>query len=244
MNRRQMTVWSWLIGTLAVLCLGLSGCKPTTQAHALNESAAAAQAPGDVQAVNTDSVNYMHDRGVSYTLYDLSTNPPAAIGGSTVYMLDSGGAQACCLNLPAVWRPGLKVRLEWNETDRKTSYETRTKDLEIPRYERPANVYVVFYPGHEVEVVASEGEPGHPAWKGRIKETPWDLCVAQHGRKLCKAATARLFDTVSNQGICTYMKEKGSPDAEDNCAWTLHECMTDYEDERYCKDLIWGAYKK
>jgi hypothetical protein len=242
-------MWRHFLCSLAVLLICLAGCKPRETTMSSVTASQESPAQSDGRGVMTDSVNYMHDRAVSYTLYDLSTTPPTAIGGSSVYMLATGGAQACCLNLPLAWHPGIKVRVKWTESDTKKSYPgEHVKDLEIPRYAQPANVFVVFYPGQDVEVVVSEGEPGHPAWTGRLKQTPWDYCVAKNGRKPCKAATARLFDVKGHQGFCTSTKAPDFPkenfDGDLLCASAMHECMQDYEDEDFCKGLLWGAAPK
>ena len=232
-----------------LLCLVavLVGCKPVTPMTNVGASASSAHANHAADAnssVMSDSVNYMHDRGVKYTLYDLSTTPPTAIGGSIVDMLGTGGEKGCCLSLPKKWRPGIKLRLVWDEADRQQTYpEKYTRDFEVPKYDEPADLYVVFYPKNEVEIVVSKGEPGHPDWKGRVKETPWESCLAHHERKVCKRATAKFFDTGA-VGLCTYMKEENVPDAEDNCAYAMHTCMRDYEDEPFCRGILWGPRKK
>lgn len=232
---------------LLILCLLalLPGCKPvTTLTEANAEKNIVQQAADTNSSVMSDSVNYMHERGVKYTLYDLSTNPPTAIGGSIVEMLATGGDKGCCLSLPKVWRPGIKVRLAWDEADLTQTYpEKYTRDLEVPRYDEPADLYVVFYPDHEVEVVVSKGEPGHPDWRGRVKQTPWESCLAHNERKVCKRATARIFDT-NAVGVCTYFKAEKFPDADANCQALMQQCMRDYEDESFCKDILWGEFKK
>lgn len=197
-------------------------------------------------AVTVDSVNYMHERAVEYTLYDLSQTPPKAIGGSFVDSLGSGGEKGCCIALPKIWRPQMKVRVDWKESDQKQTYEKQTRELEIPKYDSPADLYVVFYPSPErdVEVVVSAAEPGHPEWRGRIKKTPWDHCVETNGRKPCFLALPKMFDTVSSQGSCTYMREEHFPDAENLCSFALSECMRDFEDEAFCKGIVMGPRRK
>ena len=232
-----------------LLCLVavLVGCKPVTPMTNVGASASSAHAnqAADVNSsVMSDSVNYMHERGVKYILYDLSTTPPTAIGGSIVDMLGTGGEKGCCLSLPKTWRPGIKLRLVWDEADRQQTYpEKYTRDFEVPKYDEPADLYVVFYPKNEVEIVVSKGEPGHPDWKGRVKETPWERCLAHHERKVCKRATARIFDT-NAKGVCTYFKAENRPDADLNCQALMHQCMQDYEDESFCKEILFGEYKK
>ena len=231
---------------LLMFGLLLSGCGRLHPSEAQSPpSNVEAQALKDVSSVSVDSVSYRHDRSMKYTLFDLSQNPPSAVGGEIVGRLASGGSKGCCLALPNVWHPGLKVRVEWAESDHERSYPDKySHDLEIPRYDHPSDLYVVFYPEHQVEVVVSRGEPGHPEWQGRVKETPWDFCVAKNGRKTCKAALPKLFDTKSSQGYCTWLKRERRKDAEEGCAWAMQECMRDYEDESFCKSILWGASKE
>lgn len=184
---RQSRTALWRHATACMLGLALAACSPASDTSA--DSLAAQSAQADTVSVMVDSVSYQHDRSVSYTLYDMSTTPPKAVGGSIVDRLASGGDKGCCVTLPTNWKPGLKVQVRWEEGDRERMYpEIHKRTLDIPRYEQPSDLYVVFYPSHEVEVVVSVGEPGHPTWTGRIKQTPWQFCVAQHGRKECSAA--------------------------------------------------------
>lgn len=236
----------WALLHLCLSLMLLAGCKPV--AVFAESGASKPEETNANSSVMSDSVNYMHERGVKYTLYDLSTNPPTAIGGAIVYMLGTGGEKGCCLSLPKTWRPGIKVRLVWDESDRQQTYpEKYTRDLEVPRYEEPADLYVVFYPKNEVEVVVSMGEPGHPDWRGRIKQTPWENCLAHHERKVCKAALPKQFDT-NSVGFCTYTKSDDYPKENDDgdlvCASAMHQCMVDYEDEPFCKGILWGPRKK
>lgn len=208
------------------------------------QEAANADEPSQANAgVMTDSINYRHDRGMKYTLFDLSQTPPKAVGGAIVRPLATGGEKGCCIKLPQQWQPGMKVRVEWGEADEQIYPENYIRELEIPRYQTPADLYVVFYPEHEVEVVVSPAEPGHPDWAGKIKQTPWEDCVAKHGRKVCKAALPKRFDTGA-RGFCTYLKEDNQPGNDKLCADATFMCMQDYEDEEFCKNILWESKKK
>ena len=188
-----------------------------------------------------DTVNYQHDRGARYTLYDLSGGKKTAVGGDIADPLASGGAKNCCVSLPQVWKPGMKLLLEWQEGDFERTYPERySKELEIPRYEQPADLYVVFYPQHDVELVVSFGEPGHPQWAGRVKQTPWNACVEQVGRKACKASIPKPgLDLEELRGLCSYFKEQALSDADQLCQSVLNECIGNYEDEELCSRLVW-----
>ena len=227
--------------TVMVAMTALMGCSPSEDA---SEHVSGKQSGADA-SVLIDSVNYMHERGVQYTLYDLAKTPAAPIGGSIVMMLATGGEKGCCLSLPRIWRPGIKVRLAWQESDRQRTYpEKYARDLEIPRYTTPADLYVVFSAPHEVELVVSQAEPGHPDWQGSIKKPPWEQCVQTYGRKPCFAALPKMFDTASSRGECKYMKEHDFPNAENLCTFALAECMRDFEDEPFCKDLLWSTRER
>lgn len=241
-KRRAFSAWPMVSLMLAASLLA-TGCERVRDGGEA-ASPAAAQSQG-TSGVSIDSVSYRHDRSMKYTLFDLSKTPPQAIGGEIVGRLASGGSTGCCLALPATWRPGLRVRVEWTESDRDTSYpEKHSRDIEIARYDKPAGLFVVFYPPHEVEVVVSGAEPGHPEWTGQIKQTPWDYCVETNGRKPCKAALPKLFDAASRQGYCTSLRETKVPDGEELCSFSLYRCMQDYEDEPFCKSVLWGPRRK
>ena len=132
---------------LPILC-GLSGCGQGAAAQVSAEAK-----PAETVGVMIDSVNYSHDRSYKYTLYDLTGAVPKEVGGAIVPQLGSGGEKNCCLALPKQWRPGLKVRLEWQEANQKEKEpEIYKREMEIPRYEQPADLYVAFHPQHEVEI--------------------------------------------------------------------------------------------
>lgn len=217
----------------------LGGCKPANSVA--SDQRSAKQADGvATQSVMIDSVNYMHERGVKYTVYDLSDASQKAIGGAIVDMLGTGGEKGCCLALPTVWRSDFRIRLDWEEADYQRIYPQKySREMEIPYYARPADLYVIFHPSHEVELVVSPVEPGHPDWPGRVKATPWEHCLAQHERKVCKAALPKQFDAKTFKGYCPRAIKNGWSDVDDACAFLMHQCMQDYEDEPFCKDTLW-----
>lgn len=185
---------SWAWPALWVVLL-LSACNPG------DSRGGDGKASSNSVSVMIDSVNYMHERAVRYTLYDLSQSSPRAVGGATVDPLASGGEKGCCISLPRVWHAGMKVRLDVEESDDKTIFDKHTREVDIPQYVTPGDLYVVFYPGseHNVELVVSVGEPGHPDWRGKINKTPWEQCVATYTRKPCFAALPKQFDSGSSR---------------------------------------------
>lgn len=219
-----------------LLCLLLAGCEPV-----------ASSKPAGV-AVSVDAVNYMHDWDVQYTLTDLRTNEP--VGGAIVGVLEGPGGKGCCVTLPERWQPGIKLRVTWEEGNKDmTKPEKYQRDLELPRYEAPGDVYVLFYPAQQVEVRVSAVEPGQPGWAGRIKLPAWPACVQRLGEKTCRKMmpkyaigsdeqfAANYRDACKPEKIVTEeMRKKvagGWTQAE--CDTTRNECLTSWRvDKRAC----------
>ena len=213
-----------------------------------NSASDAALDASGMQSVMSDSVNYSHEYSFEYTLFDINQAKSPAVGGGAVDRLANGGAKACCIQLPAVWHEGLKVKVRWEPYGKQGSEAPIERTMEIPRYEQLSDLYVVFHDRDDVELVVSVGEPGHPSWQGRIKQTPWDQCVSAHGRKPCKASLPKMFHSRSAKGFCTYTRSKDYPGSEQEgqslCASSKRECMEDYEDENFCESLLWEEPSK
>ena len=186
-----------------------------------------------------DSVNYSHIYEFSYTLYDLSRNPPQAIGGDLTDVLQGGGSKGCCVSLPTQWHPGIKLRLDWERADF-DKIEKFSQEFELPKYERPGDVFVILNPDSTIEVIVSSVEPGHPDWPGKIKLPPWDQCVKDFGRKTCKQALPNYGGSSPNelQGFCTYIKEEGHD--KELCDFAMSRCVEQYEDKEFCSKTLWG----
>ncbi|WP_293930955.1 DUF3304 domain-containing protein [Iodobacter sp.] len=148
--------------------------------------AAASKVPADSVTVSVDQVNYNADLEIKYTAFDVSGgSPKEAVAGGIVVPLAAGGAKSCCVNLPKVWRPGIKIKVEWQEADKEIRPEIYRQTLELPRYQKPGDVYLVFYPEHQLEVLASPVEPSHPDWPGKIKAPPLEACLQKNTKKFC-----------------------------------------------------------
>jgi hypothetical protein len=227
MNRR------FLLGVLyALLGLMLLACEPKAE----KTEEAEAKTDDSVASVMVDNVNYEHKKGMKFYLYDITGGKKTPIGASIVDPLSGGGSKECCVSLPKTWHAGMMIRVEWQDSDFERTYpEINVKELEIPRYESPADLYVVFYPEHEVEVVVSSGEPGHPSWRGRIKQSPWNTCVAEFGRKVCLRAIPKAgLDLEEMRGFC--LSDTLKPG---QCDRLLRTCIKDYEDPEMCNKLVW-----
>ncbi len=209
----------------------LLGCFAPDSGAAKAKSGAASSKGGTV-SVAIDWVNYNHVNTFDFSVVNLMDPQQPEIGGGGVNVLDSGGSKSCCIKIPKVWHPGLKVQVNWNEADRKVILGEWKKELEIPPYKEPGDLYVVFNTDHTVELVVSPAEPGSPKWAGKIKETPMAKCYTEIGRKECRRwiydpASARhqnclkISDVESCQDILKFCREHPEDD---------HNCVQKYDD--------------
>ncbi|MDO1510110.1 MULTISPECIES: DUF3304 domain-containing protein [unclassified Neisseria] len=147
------------------------------------------------------SVNYNADRGVLFSLYDTSAAANGAIqaqplnplslegyypvGGDNLLALSGGGIN-CCARLPEQWRPGLKYTVLWKaESGQINDPKVYRYMAELPRYERPEDLTVAFYPEHRAEFVIGSAMPGEAGWRGKEPSDPLTACMAKHEKKFC-----------------------------------------------------------
>ncbi|MBP4045179.1 DUF3304 domain-containing protein [Chromobacterium violaceum] len=209
-----------------LLAMFLAGCQPA-------ENQTEEAKPKDRVTVSTDAVNYMHDWGLIYTLTDLRSGQ--AVGGSTLGFLEGPGGKGCCVSLPAKWQPGMQLKLEWQKSDKNMTEQTkRVKTLEIPRYEQPGDLYVLFYPEDKVELIASNVEPGSPAWPGKIKTDPYSACLTRLPEKECKKNLPKYAPGSAEEGAALVrrscqpeiIKQSTTPDKDrELCTKWVKECI-------------------
>lgn len=79
-------------------------------------------------------------------------------GGGGMSRWGAGIANICCTSIPDMWYPGLKVLVRWDMPEGH-QHIVKEKVVEIEKYERPGDVYIVFFPNDEVRVVVSLNGP-------------------------------------------------------------------------------------
>ncbi|TJZ64744.1 DUF3304 domain-containing protein [Chitiniphilus eburneus] len=231
---------------LILFCLlSLTGCQ---RGNALDASVPTVEASAPDANVNTfmassRGINYDHEFGIDYTLRWADGAQGEAIGSGSVGPFEDSG-QNCCVSLPKQWHPGLKLKVEWVALDLSTrkSNEWKTENLQtelaVPEYKAPGDLYVLFYPGKQVEILVSASEPGMPGWVGREKQGPVEACVTKHGEKECMKsfpkyprnsfeARAQLF-----RESCTEERVAESSDPEGNrqaCQEFVKMCKEKWE---------------
>jgi hypothetical protein len=77
-----------------------------------------------------------------------------------------GGKLTCCVMLPATWRPGLHVKVQWKyaqQTELSPILPSQTAELEVPKYGKSVgDLHVHFYGDHKVKIVVSNCTVMHP----------------------------------------------------------------------------------
>ena len=89
----------------------------------------------------------------------------------------AGSGTMCCVSLPTQWRPGLKVVVKTRlgtkaKTYQEWAYEKiplQTHELEVPRYEEPATLWVQILDGGKLAAVISRYDPPNANWPGAVR---------------------------------------------------------------------------
>ncbi len=152
-----------IIGLAAALALW--GCDP----HTTTAQAPASAASGSIPKWSGKTV------GASLTGYNHTDKTIAAFyingeWGGNITPGAGGGSFVCCVELPAPWQPGLKVKVSWDDHEGKT----HSRDVEVPKYDPKTlsafNVH--FLRSGEIKVFANRLSLWHPDYplKGQEAE--------------------------------------------------------------------------
>ncbi|MYM95827.1 DUF3304 domain-containing protein [Duganella vulcania] len=128
---------------VAAVAVAISGC-------ALRQSQARASDSANAQVgIANYTGNYIYSASVD------------GAGGGNMASWGVGIANICCTSIPRVWHPGMKVLVRW---DMPVGHQhiVKEKVVEVEKYERPGDIYLVFLPNDEVHVVVSRDGPGAP----------------------------------------------------------------------------------
>ncbi|WP_353328918.1 hypothetical protein, partial [Chitiniphilus shinanonensis] len=108
------------------------------------------------------------------------------------------------------------------------------------------DLYVLFHPGKQVEILVSAHEPGTPGWAGREKLGPLEACVARLGEKECLKSFPK-YPRDSKEALAERNRKNCQPEAlaktsdpEGNkiaCLEMQQECRTSWsiENKRMCE---------
>lgn len=113
-----------------------------------------------------DKPNYGASVGIvnhtSQFIYSAGVN---GAGGANMAAWGAGMAQVCCVIVPKIWYPGMKVTVGWDMPDG-SKHRYKEKVVEVEKYEENGgSVYLHFYPDDYVRVIVSPydgASPLHP----------------------------------------------------------------------------------
>jgi len=175
-------------GTLAVslALFQLAGCSDGG-----SMSASPAPVANDAQYELPPVVNPGGVSGLNYTpnyivRFGITGENGMRGGGPSIWLADEGGRaegpEMCCIGIPEVWKPGMKVMIRWEAekmSDGKTPGVHYVAEARIPQYAREtAGVWAIFLPGDRVKVMVRDGNAsGHNSVEAR--PTDDDPYVAQ-----------------------------------------------------------------
>ncbi|MGO4813701.1 DUF3304 domain-containing protein [Cupriavidus sp. 2MCAB6] len=161
--------------------------------------------------------------GFNYTPYYIDgfgiTGPDGSGGGGPTIMpappgeRTGGGAENCCISIPAVWRPGMSVSIRWTVNkvlDGKTPGLVYRATSTLPEYgELSGSMWAIFLPGDRVKVMVSDSTNGRRA---DIRPGDDDPFIA-HG----------VLDEEETKGVRARSRLAYCADDERNCPPRLQE---------------------
>ena len=122
--------------------------------------------------------------GVNHTAHEFSfvivdpLDEKNIAGGETINAFGAGGTM-CCFNLPKQWRPGTKAQVKatlWLPRGPGESLSSlkKTYVIDVPAYQqgKAAELWILRTGDDEFSLVASNFQPDHPQWPGKIKGWP------------------------------------------------------------------------
>ncbi|MCK4125303.1 DUF3304 domain-containing protein [Ralstonia pseudosolanacearum] len=156
-------IWS---GIVMALCMALcTGCKPSQM------QAAKASEEKEI-GLKVQVLNYMDEGlGVVYVNGVWAGSMSSHAGGHSI---------AGAIGLPAKWHPGLTVEVEWRdntlwEKDPNGLYKAQVL-VEPYDIKYDGFLWLAFFPGGRIKVIASGYGPGNPNFPADWK-FPFDVCM-------------------------------------------------------------------
>jgi hypothetical protein len=127
--------------------------------------------------VNLHGVNYSNQT-FSYYVKDPSAKENTGGGGELIDRY-AGGGTTCCVKLPKIWRPGIKLQVNttyWlkKRPDGEIPEFKETYIVEVPSYMdgKPGELWILRASDGGISVVSSDFQPDHPKWPGKTKGWP------------------------------------------------------------------------
>jgi hypothetical protein len=132
---------SWISVGIAII---ISGCALGEPEAKQNDTA-----PAQVGIVNHTG-SYIYSASID------------GAGGGNMARWGAGVADVCCVAIPIIWYPGMKVRVRWDMPEGH-KHIVKEKVVDVEKYDRTGSIYLHFFPNDEVRVVVSPVGPYNSA---------------------------------------------------------------------------------
>ena len=128
------------------------------------------------EQVGLSIVGYNHTTDRSIYHFSVNGNMGAGPGPRS-----GGGGFSCCVNLPKVWHPGIKVKIEWEYQGGDIlppPPPDQVVEIEVPKYgpEDLSRFAVHFFPDHKVKVLVNNKDIDRPNYPAELR---WDAPTPQ-----------------------------------------------------------------
>jgi hypothetical protein len=115
--------------------------------------------------------------GLNYTGNGIQEFTINGAWGGNVLAYSGGGGFVCCVTYPRIWTPTFAVKVKWSRSAGREPGGTQWRIIELERtvniekYQRDGNVYVLFLPDDQVKIYVSimgvgssefPSNPGYP----------------------------------------------------------------------------------
>ena len=165
-----MSLWMYRL-RLRLAVAGVVLVLPMLSACAKSERTLDGQVPVSIHGVNYTAQEF------GFVLVDPLDKENVA-GEESITPYGAGGI-VCCFNLPKQWRPGLKAELRatlWilPTPGHDLSSVKKSYTLDIPAYGlgKVPELWILRTADNEFSLVATNFQPNHPEWPGKIKGWP------------------------------------------------------------------------
>ncbi|MGH8783497.1 MAG: DUF3304 domain-containing protein [Cupriavidus necator] len=179
--RFRMTSRALVALVMLAVVAALPAC---TERTAVPAEARDASVPADQNVVNPGGVS-----GLNYTPYYIAgfgisgENGMSGGGPNIMPATDErpagGGKETCCIGIPEVWQPGMKITIRW-EVDKVMDGKAETVHYkafgEIPQYARATyGFWAIFLPGDRVKAMVMDGNSTgqNSVWKRPPDDDPY-----------------------------------------------------------------------
>lgn len=115
-----------------------------------------------------------------------------SVNGVSGQQAGGGGSSVCCVSLPAVWRPGLTVKVKWGVTNwPHKAYSWHERVVPVEQYDEMGDLHIHFLRDGSVRAICTmygawgtDGLYPGPSYETVLDKNPWTRYKRQPGEPL------------------------------------------------------------